>query len=292
MPALEVLLDRSTIRKVAGKVEARGKLELRDGDPTYRLDVALRELGFESRYARVSGAAGTLALRGPPLQTPAGQQLSIARLDAGVPLTEGLLEFQLRPRGALALRRMTWSFAGGELRAEDLSLALGAERTEARMQAVGLDLAALLELVSLEGIDGSGRIDGLLPFVRSDGVVRVEGGVLRAREEGGRIRYRPTAAVAGFAASRPNDLGLAVTVLSDFHYDELEAKIDGLLAGELNVGLHLRGANPGFHDGYPIELNLALDAEIADIVRSSQAAYRVPRVVEERLREFSREEKP
>lgn len=291
VPALEALLDRSSIEKVSGRIEAHGKLELREGEPAYRLELTLRELGFESRFARVSGATGVLALRGPPLQTPEGQQLSVARLDAGVPLSEGLLEFRLRPERVLALRRTNWHFAGGELRAENVLLELGAKRRELRMQAVGLDLAALLDLVSLEGIDGSGRIDGELPLLQSDGALRIEAGVLRAAPEGGTIRYRPTAGVAEYAATRPNDLGIAVAALSDFHYDELEARLDGDLAGELQVKLHLRGSNPGFRDGYPIELNLTLDAELADVLGSGRAAHRVPREVEERLRRLLDEEK-
>ena len=291
VPALEALLDRSSVEKVSGSIEARGKLELRDGVPAYRLDVALREFGFESRFARVSGAAGALALRGPPLQTPEGQLVSIARLDAGIPLTEGLLDFRIRPARVLALHRMTWKFAGGELRADDLELELGAKRNEARLQAHGLDLAELLALVSLEGIDGTGRIDGELPVVRSDGRIRVEAGVLRARAEGGSIRYRPTESIAGFAASRPNDLGIAVAVFSDFRYEALEARLDGDLNGELEIALHLRGANPDYQGGHPIELNLDLEAQVADLVRSGQTTYRVPDAVRERLRQFSDEEK-
>ncbi|HEX5068233.1 MAG TPA: YdbH domain-containing protein, partial [Myxococcota bacterium] len=168
---------------------------------------------------------------------------------------------------------------------------LGATRTEARMQATGLDLGLLLALVSLEGLDGTGRIDGEIPFVREGGVLRVEHGSLRASPEGGRIRYRPTQAIAKYAASRPNDLGLAVTAMSDFHYEKLEASVDGDVGAELHIELHVRGANPAVQDGHPIELNLALDAEVADVVRSGQATYGVPKGLEERLRRLMGEEK-
>jgi hypothetical protein len=49
----------------------------------------------------------------------------------------------------------------------------------------------------------------------------------------------------------------------------------------------VRGANPEFQDGRPVELNLNLEARLADLVRDATAAYRVPDVVEERLRAFS-----
>jgi len=291
VPALETMLDRSTLSKMSGQIAARGKLELKAGAPALRLDVILRDVGFESRFARVSGAAGTLALRGPRWQTPEGQKLQVAKLDIGVPLTDGALEFRLRPQGALDVRQTTWQFAGGELSSNDVVLELGAPRTELRMLASGLELGALLALVSLDGIDGSGLIDGELPLVREGGTTRVENAVLRARPEGGKIQYRPTAAIAQYAASRPNDLGLAITALSDFHYEKLEANVDGDLGGELHVELHLRGANPALQDGHPVELNLSLDAEVADVVRSGRAAYGVPKAIEERLRKLQGEEK-
>jgi hypothetical protein len=291
VPALEAVLDRSTLSKMSGQVSARGSLALRGGEPTIRLDVTLRDVGFESRFARVAGVAGTLALRGPRWQTPEGQKLRVATLHIGVPLTDGALEFQLRPTRALAVRRTSWQFAGGELSANDVVLELGAARTEVRMLANGLELGALLALVSLEGIDGTGRIDGELPFVREGGATRVEQAVLRARPEGGKIQYAPTPAIAQYAAARPNDLGLAVTALSDFHYEKLEASVDGELDGELHVELHLRGANPALKDGHPIELNLSLDAEVSDVVRSGRAAYGVPKALEERLRKLQGEEK-
>jgi hypothetical protein len=292
VPALEAFLDRGAISQVDGRIEARGELRLRAGDPALRLDVTLHDLGFESRLGNVSGASGTVALRGPPWRTPEGQQLRVARLDVGVPLTDGALEFTLRAQRALAVERTSWGFAGGALSAEDFALELGAPRTEVRMQARDLALGELLALVSLEGLEGNGRIDGELPFVREGGVWRVEGAVLRAEPGGGTIRYRPAPKIAAYASSRPNDLGLAVTALSDFRYDELEAKVDGEVQGELLVSLHLRGANPAVHGGHPIELNLSLDAEVADVVRSGRAAYRVPKGLEKRLRELQQKEAP
>ena len=55
----------------------------------------------------------------------------------------------------------------------------------------------------------------------------------------------------------------------------------------MKIGLHVRGENPGFQDGRPVELNLNLDARLADLVRAGAASYRVPTVVEERLKAFT-----
>lgn len=291
LPALEPVLASFGIRNVVGLVEAHGDLAVKEGAPKLRLDLAFRELGFESRFARVSGSAGAIALRAPELRSLKGQLVSVALLDPGIALTDGMIDFELLPGGALAIRRTTWKWADGELRAENLVLDLAAERTPMRLEARGLDLSALLPLAAVKGLEGTGRIDGEMPLERSGGELRVENGVLRARPEGGTIRFRPSEAVRALAESRPNDVGLAVAALADFHYQELEARVDGDIRGDLHIALHVRGANPALQSGQPIELNLNLDARLLDLVRAGVAAYRVPAVVEERLREFSEEEK-
>jgi hypothetical protein len=68
-----------------------------------------------------------------------------------------------------------------------------------------------------------------------------------------KIRYTPTDDTRALAASRPNDLGLAVDAFSNFQYEILEAKLDGELQGEMKIGLHVRGANPDFQDGRPAD---------------------------------------
>ena len=291
LPALEPVLAGLGIENVVGLIEAHGDLAVLEGAPKLSLDLGLRGVGFKSPFASVSGIAGTIALRAPELRSAKGQLLSVALLDPGIALTDGLIDFQLLADGVLAIRSTTWKWAGGELRAENLTLDLAAERTSALLQARDLDLAALLPLVAVEGLEGTGHIDGEVPLVRAGSELRVEKGFLRARPEGGTLRFHPSESVLAFAKSRPNDIGIAVTAFSDFHYDQLEARVDGDVRGDLRIALHVRGANPAFQSGQPIELNLNLDARLLDLVRAGVAAYRVPAVVEERLREFSEEEK-
>jgi len=273
---------------VAGRIEARGHAS-RDaaGALTWSADVALRELAAATPLARFEGLHGALALAGPPLHTPERQLVSVGLLDVGVPLSEGLVEARLRRDGALALRRARFRFAGGTLEAGEAVLDLRSGSGAVTLRARDLELASLLERVQLEGLAGTGRIEGELPVVREGGALYVREGVLRATPDGGTIRYAPTDSVRSLAASRPYDLGLAIGAFSDFRYEALEARIDGDLAGALAIGLHVRGANPGFQDGRPVELDLNLEAHLADLVRAGRASYRVPEVVEERLRAFS-----
>lgn len=284
-------LAHAKLSAVSGRVEAHGTATLAADDAlAYRADVALRELSFATPLARVERANGAITLRGPPLHTPPSQLLSIALLDIGVPLVDGIVEGQLRREGTLALARTRWGFAGGELTAGELVIDPDRALTGAvTLHASDLDLTALLAQTHLEGLSGTGRVAGELPLALREGAIVVTDGLLRATDAGGTIRYTPAPSVAAMAASRPNDLGLAISAFSDFRFDELDARLDGDLDGEVTIGLHVRGANPGFQDGRPVELNLNLEAHVADLVRAGQASYRVPEAVEERLRAYSEE---
>jgi hypothetical protein len=276
------------LREVAGRVEARGRVtRAADGALAWTADVALRDLAAATPLARFEGLAAALALAGPPPYTPKRQIVSIGLLDVGVPLTEGLVEGSLRRDGALALRRARFRFADGALEAGETVIDPRGTPGAVTLRAEGLDLASLLERVALGGLTGTGRVEGELPLTREGDALVVRGGVLRATEAGGTIRYAPEASVRSLAASRPYDLGLAVEAFSDFRYEALEARVDGDLDAALAIGLHVRGVNPGFQGGRPVELNLNLEARLADLVRAGRASYRVPAVVEERLRAFS-----
>jgi hypothetical protein len=200
------------------------------------------------------------------------------------------VRFALRRDGTLAVESASIGFAGGELGVDAFRFDPDARRTPLTARARDLDLAVLLERVALPGLAGTGRVESELPLVRESSSIRVESGVLRTTGPG-TLRYQPSESVRALAASRPADLGLAVDAFSNFQYELLEAKLDGELTGAMQIALHVRGVNPGFQDGRPIELNLSLDAHLADLVRAGTASYRVPHEIEERLRAFQEESK-
>ena len=277
-----------------GSVEARGTFTLDDGKPELRLEIALREIGFETAFARVAGVSGTVELRAPPLRTPT--RTSSCRSTgskAGVTLRGGLIDFELRPDGVIAVESTTWSFAGGELRAREP--ARSTPTPSARLRRSKRTASTSRRCSRSPRSRASKAPAGSTASCRSCAAgtrSASTAGVLRARPEGGTLRYRPSEHARALAKSRPHDLGIAVAAFSDFRYETLEASVDGDLRGELRVGLHVRGASPNFQAGQPIELNLNLESRLADLVREGIAVYRVPDVVEERLRDFSEKGRP
>ena len=72
--------------------------------------------------------------------------------------------------------------------------------------------------------------------------------------------------------------------LEDFRYETLVLGLDGDTRGDMTVTVALRGSNPNFQEGRPVEFNLNVEARLADLVRAGQLSTRVPEAVEERIR--------
>ena len=279
------------IEGARGSVEAAGTVNWDGVRAGGEIDLALREIGFAAGAAEVSGVNGLIEIRGPfPPLTPPGQLVSIALLEIGLELTNGLFEFQLRPDGLLELREAEWQWAGGVVRSAGLFDPM-ADSQEAVLAVDGVDLSELLALVDLEGLEGTGTLEGEIPIFRSGEIVTVREGELRSTPEGGRIRYR-SASAAEALAQQGYGIEQLLGALDDFHYDVLGLIVDGEAQGEVEVAVHLGGFNPNYQRGRRVELNLNVEARLADLLRAGLVAYRVPEVILKELDGFQVPEVP
>jgi hypothetical protein len=278
---LPILGDR--IRDASGAIEAVGDFSWREGAARGALDVALRDLSGSAELADVERANAALRVAWP-LSTPPRQLLSLARLDCGLELTDGLVEFELRPDGVLVVPSATFEFAGGRVStagefdraAEERSFVLAVE---------DLDLGALFALVPLEGLSGEGTLSGEIPGVVRGEEVEIRGAFLASHEAGGWIRYRPGAGAAGLAANP--GMAIALRALQNFAFEKLEVRVDGDALGPVVVTAALRGSNPDLEGGRPVEFNLSVEGELGDLVGAGLASYQIPEEIERRLGEFA-----
>jgi hypothetical protein len=276
------------LTEVTGTVALDGTLGWGAGEGV-DTDLALlvEDLAFTTGPARFSKVNGVTAIdRLWPLTTPPGQQLAIGLLDLGLPLTRGVIAFQLLPDQTLAVERLRWSFAGGTVSAAPFRVGSATSDIVASLTADRLDLAQLFALTRLDGLSGEGTIRGTLPLRITGAEAVIEGGELRA-DGPGRLRYRPDAAPAALQAGGEN-VSLLLQALENFHYEALRITLDGRTDAEMDIGLHVQGANPELYDGYPIEFNLDLEGELANILRSGLASYQIPERIREQMQGFRR----
>ena len=80
------------------------------------------------------------------------------------------------------------------------------------------------------------------------------------------------------------DLEVLVGALEELHYEKLRLELDGALSGDVRVAGEIRGRNPRYEAGRPVELNLNLEANLPALLRGGRALTGVPEVIERRLR--------
>jgi len=272
------------VTSATGTLEATGQARFSRGSPRLTLDLAARELAFETPLAQVEGVNGTLRVEGPsPFSTPPGQLVSIGRIGFGLDLLNGLVSGQLRPDGVIAIEKAEWQTLGGRVRTA-ANLDPKATHQVLVLEAEDLDLAQVLALVDLEGLSGEGRLDGRLPIDRSAEAIEIRGGVISARP-GGRLRYKPASSVASLRQTA-SGFDLLLGAFENLQVETLAVELDGDANGTMQVVLHVVGVNPEFQDGRPIHYNLSVESRLADLLRKGTAAYKIPEVIEQRLERF------
>jgi hypothetical protein len=276
------------LEDVAGTLALDGTIGWGAGpEVTADLALLLEDLAFTAGPARFSEVNGVVTFdRLWPLTTPPGQLLAIGLLDLGLPLTSGQVAFQRLPDGALAVERLRWDLAGGTVGAAPFRVGSVASDIILSLSAEGLDLARLLALTRLDGLSGEGTIGGTLPVRISGAEAVIEGGELKSAGPGW-LRYRSDAVPAALQAGGAN-VSLLLQALENFRYEALRITLDGRTDAEMDIGLHVKGANPDLYGGHPIELNLDLEGELANILRSGLASYQIPDRIREQMQGFRR----
>ena len=275
------------VSEVSGGLALNGDLTWGAAGITGDLAILVDQLALSTGPARLEQVNGVVRLdRLWPPTTPPGQQLAIGLLDLGLPLTAGTATFQLTEGPRLEVEQLQWRLAGGTARAEPFSIGSPREGLNVTLRAEQLDLGQLLALTRLDGLSGEGSLDGVLPLRVAQGAASIAGGKLAARGPGV-LRYAAGAAPPALQAGGEG-VGLLLQALENFHYEALEITLEGRTDAAMDIGLHLAGANPDLYDGHPVEFNLDLEGELANILRQGVASYQIPERIRERMQGFGR----
>lgn len=274
------------VQDVSGRLALDGTIGWGTGDLRADLALLLEGLAFRSGPTRFEQVNGVIALdRLAPPSTPPGQQLAVGLVNVGLPLTNGLLTFDLEP-GQLLVEQLRWQFAEGRIRAAPFTIGSEGMSFSTTLTAERLQLNEIFALAQLDGLTGEGTMHGTVPITVAGSEAIIEGGELIS-DRPGWVRYRPEEAPAALQAGGEN-VNLLLQALENFRYEQLRLTIDGRTDGDMDVRLHIAGANPDLYGGHPIEFNLNLEGALADVVRAGLAGYQIPERIRERMQGFGR----
>ncbi len=114
--------------------------------------------------------------------------------------------------------------------------------------------------------------------IRCGDVITIDAGRLQNDDAGGSIRYKASRAVADDTA-----LGVAIQALSNFEYDSLTSDVSYTEDGDLFLNMRLQGINPDLDATQPVVLNLNLENNVPQMLRSMRATRNIQEIFQRRL---------
>jgi hypothetical protein len=244
---------------VEGSVGVSGSIDWSKSSLSPNLVLHLDDLAFVTAAAHVRALTGAVTLNHlwPPTTTP-GQHLT-AVIDApGMLSAKVSLQGQLTAKPALRLERVAIEVAGGEIVAAPFTVDPAALAIDTVLAVDHVDLAEITKLLSIDGLSGTGTLDGRIPARFSQGRLTIASGNLSARGPG-TLSYFPQRLPPEVAAAGES-VDLALRALSDFRYDRLSLDLDKSADGEGTVMLRLQGSNPAVLSGQAFNFNIRVDS--------------------------------
>ena len=247
-----------------GQLQVRWRLANAEPVLTLRGNAKLFDGGLHWDKASASGIAVTADLdefnfaAQQPLQGRLQLSFPEAQVAAGIAITAGKIDVALNAQ-SLSVQQFNATLLGANWHTSGQTLPRGPSDTAVPIAVQGLDLAQVLALVDVEGLVGSGTLDGVLPVLHQVDGIAVRDGELHSRNEG-TLRYAPATVVA-------DNIGLQA--LRDFRYQSLRVTLNYLPDGHYQIQLKLAGHNPDFYSGYPIAFTLNINGELPGLFRAA-----------------------
>lgn len=207
--------------------------------------------------------------------------ITIALIDIGLPVENTSADYALNADlMSVDIENLRMTAFGGVITADPFSFHTETGRNTLTLRAESIDLSDLLSLNEFEAIEVSGNIAAVLPVTIENDAVTISNGTLTGEPAGGVIRYLPDGALDEADAST---LGLVRRALSNFEFNTLSSDVNLTDAGDLNLQLRLTGRNPDLDGERPVVLNLGVENNIPQMLKSLRAARAVEEILEKRL---------
>ena len=209
-------------------------------------------------------------------------RFEVALVDVGFPVEDisGVATPDIGD-AAVAVSDLSMSLLGGTVTAEPFRFDLDADRNQVMLRASGIQLPLMARLADLEAVTVSGSVSGQIPVTIRGNKVIIDGGRLENDPPGGVIRYGGGA--AGNIVDDGSQLGVVTRTLRNFEFDSLTSAVEYSEDGDLLLKMRLKGINPDVDPTQPVILNLNVENNVPQMLRSLQATRSIGDVLEQRL---------
>jgi hypothetical protein len=272
-------LTEGVVALVNGTVKGHGEINWASGGKvTSTGDFSTANMDLAAPFGPVTGLTTSVHFTDLlEMETAPHQVATIASINPGITVTDGVIHYQLLPHNLVRVERGEWPFMGGKLILHETVLNFGspsAKRLTFELQ--GFDAKMFIDSLGFQGLEITGTFDGVLPMIFDESGGRIVGGRLDSRPPGGRLHYTGT---------KPKGLvaGTTVNLLSDIRYRSMIIRLDGDLAGEFATRLTvdqvslgpshglLAGLVRGAFSKLPIKLNVNINAPFRALIQMGKA---------------------
>ena len=255
------------ISDVSGGLRAGGTIAWHDDIVESDLAITLDALDLKAKRLDLQDLTGDLRITGlRPPATAADQTITFAVKQGQLGALPIDVTFQLKSDGQLDIKSLTVEAIGGRIRAQNMTIATADPfPVETTLLVEDVDLGQLLALANVEGLTGSGRLNGRIPLRLEDGKIAINGGTLAAAGSG-TVQFDRAKLPAALLA-KGDIVSIALETLTDFNYDSLDMQISKSLQGDGVVKVQLAGANPDVLDGHPFNFNIAFESDFDRLAR-------------------------
>ncbi len=273
---------KGLVTDVSGGLGASVRIGWTRSRTTSTARITLDDFAFGTAPAEVAGVSGTIEIADLlALKTGVPQTLSIGLLDAGLPLSNGSITFELQGTERLRLNRAAWPVAGGVLEISDLAVPFGAAPDVIVANLKEIDAADLARNIDIDGLEADGMLAGSIPVRMSEDGPVIDNARIWSLKNGA-LRFRSQVALESLKQSGEMADMLA-RALSDFRYTSLQMSLDGPLSGDITATAKLDGANPALYDGKRIELNVTLQGALRDLLQSASVIQDLPGQIRDQM---------
>jgi hypothetical protein len=285
----------SLTRKWPNKWDAvSGKLSV-DATVNWKSDVD--DLAYDGRLelsaAGVAGNYNDLVFAGLDIDVTAGfdsesgyalapTSVALALFDIGLPLEDLAANITFDPvERVFHVDEFSMNALGGSIEALPFSYDFSDEVNSISLDASSLQLETMIALADFDRISLSGSVSGLLPLLIGVDGVSMQGGRLQSDLPGGVIRYRAPE-VDGALEDDNSQIGIVTRALSNFQYESLTADADYSVEGDLKLQMRMEGLNPDMDPYQPVILNLGVENNVPQLLRSLQASRSIADILQKR----------
>lgn len=283
----------------SGRLSGSGELDWRPGKGgrglrlDHRLNLELASLAGFYKTNTFSGLNGKLQIGiSDSTLSMTSNDLAVGEFNAGIPIRnlsmDAAVTYPSAGAAKVAVGKLHGETLGGFVTGEHIDIDFARASNPFVIRLERLDARQIAEIRKQEGLHADGTLDGVLPLDWTGDGLRLTRGKLRARSPGGVIRYLGTESVRSLATT-DRTTKMALDILSDLRYRQLLIGLDAEPDGEMSLRIELKGHNPAYENGRPIEFNLNIEENVLKLLYSLRMADEIGSRLEQQMQKKARE---